>query len=31
MNAWKMKWTGRNALDDSVQFFVELSAQTEAL
>jgi hypothetical protein len=31
MNARKMKWTGRSALDDSVQFFGELSPQTEAL
>ena len=31
MHARKMKWAGCNALDDSVQFFAELSPQTEAL
>ena len=30
-NPRKMKGTGRNALDDSVQFFAELSPQTDAL
>ena len=31
MNARKIRWAGRNTLDDSVQFFDELSPQTEAL
>jgi hypothetical protein len=31
MNARKLKWTDRDALDDPVQLFAELAPQTEAL